>query len=185
MKPCVRPCNRSRFRAARHLYIHRREGRRRPVQITNNTQSLRMFPDPISPYMFIYLITEPSRAIRSDQAQVHETVMESVYMSPELCILKVVPARLQSQFLARQACLLAYSIAGLLVSCITLHYSSLAGRKEAGWMPNGSRPPLLTTECRMHYSGPCMQRQGKACSFAALHDLVRRLERRLDRCIGA
>ena len=79
--------------------------RRRAVQVTNNTQSLRMFPDPILPYMFIYLITEPSRAIRSDQAQVHETVMESVYMSPELCILKVVPARLQSQFLARQACL--------------------------------------------------------------------------------
>lgn len=165
----MRPCNRSRFRAARHLYIHRREGRRRPVQITNNTQSLRMFPDPISPYMFIYLITEPSRAERLDQ--IRHKYMKLLW-SRYTCPLSVIPVPCSSS---------------LPVSCITLHYSSLAGRKEAGWMPNGSRPPLLTTECRMHYSGPCMQRQGKACSFAALHDLVRRLERTLDvgRCIGA
>jgi hypothetical protein len=69
LTPCVRPCHGSRSYAARHLHLHRREGRgvgRSGVQITINTQSLRMFPDPILPYMFIYLLSraERSRKVR-------------------------------------------------------------------------------------------------------------------------
>jgi hypothetical protein len=99
------------------------------VQITNNTQSLRMFPDPILPYMFIYLL---SRAERLGQVRhKHMKLLWSRYTCPSYtrsrssqttCINNPVPC---------SSSLLAYSIAGLLVSRITLHYSSLAGRKEA------------------------------------------------------